>query len=227
MITFLLLETSGTIKQSKAQESSFDFLYKKCGFRSENNFDKRTTWKVSMNGEKHIIELWAKDNGKANNENKYDFPPPVDKELYFGTCMLIRRDEDGNIINLDAPLWTKIYEKLFGGFEDIGDEDEEYSEDELENVDKKLKTKHGYLKDGFVIDSAAVSDEDNGGGNEDNDGDGDEDNDDVDDEDDEDDEYMDDYDEENDNDDEDDDCSIDNVSDELEESEYDYSDDDD
>ena len=79
MITFLLVETSGTIKQSKAQESSFDFLYKKCGFRSENNFDKRTTWKVNMNGDKHIIELWAKDNGKANNENKYDFPPPVDK----------------------------------------------------------------------------------------------------------------------------------------------------
>ena len=221
MITFLLVETNGTIKQSKAQETSFDFLYKKCGFRSENNFDKRTTWKVSMNGDKHIIELWAKDNGKANNENKYDFPPPVDKKLYFGTCMLIRRNEDGNIINFDAPLWTKIYEKLFGGFEDIGDEDEEYSEDELENVDKKLKTKHGYLKDGFVIDSAAVSDEDNGGGNEDDEDNDEDDNEDEDDEDDEDDDndFV-----EDDN--EDDDCSIDNVSDELEESEYDYSDDD-
>ena len=225
MITFLLVETSGTIKQSKAHETSFDFLYKKCGFRSENNFDKRTTWKVNMNGDKHIIELWAKDNGKSNNENKYDFPPPVDKELYFGTCMLIRRDEDGNIINLDAPLWTKIYEKLFGGFEDIGDEDEEYSEDELENVDKKLKTKHGYLKDGFVIDSAAVSDEDNGGGNEGgNEDDEDNDEDDNEDEDDEDDEDDDNDFVEDDN--EDDDCSIDNVSDELEESEYDYSDDD-
>ncbi len=220
MITFLLVETNGTIKQTKAHENSFDFLYKKCGFRSENNFDKRTTWNVNMNGDKHIIELWAKDNGKANNENKYDFPPPVDKELYFGTCMLIRRDEDGNIINFDAPLWTKIYEKLFGGFEDIGDEVEEYSEDELENVDKKLKTKHGYLKDGFVIDSAAVSDEDNGGGDEDEDEDAD---DDVDDED----EDADVFDEEDEDEDEDEveDCSNDNISDELEESEYDYSDD--
>ena len=220
MITFLLVGNNGTIKQTKAQETSFEFLYKKCGFRSENNFDKRTTWKVNMNGDKHIIELWAKDNGKANNENKYDFPPPVDKELYFGACMLIRRDEDGNIINLDALLWTKIYEKLFGGFEDIGNEDEEeYSEDELENVDKKLKTKHGYLKDGFVIDSAAVSDEDNGGGNED-------DEDDDDDDDDEEEHEMNDFEEDEEDEDEDDDCSFDNVSDELEESEYDYSDDD-
>jgi len=222
MITFLLVGNNGTIKQTKAQETSFEFLYKKCGFRSENNFDKRTTWKVNMNGDKHIIELWAKDNGKANNENKYDFPPPVDKELYFGACMLIRRDEDGNVINLDALLWAKIYEKLFGGFEDIGNEDEEeYSEDELENVDKKLKTKHGYLKDGFVIDSAAVSDEDNGGGNED-----DEDDEDDDDDDDEEEHEMNDFEEVEEDEDEDDDCSFDNVSDELEESEYDYSDDD-
>jgi len=46
--------------------------------------------------------------------------------------------------------WEKIYEKLFGGFEDLGDEDE-YSEDELANVDPKLLTSHGYLKDDFVV----------------------------------------------------------------------------
>jgi hypothetical protein len=217
MITFLLIEVNGVIKQTKAQETSFDFLYKKCGFRSENNFAKRTTWKDNINGEKYIIELWAKDNGKANNENKYDFPPPVDKELYFGTCLLIRKNEDGNIINLESSLWMKIYEKLFGGFENIGDEDEEYSEDELENIDKKLKTKHGYLKDGFIVDFAAVSDEDNGG-NEDNDNEDNED-----DEDDDDDEEHDD--EDNDDDDEDA-CSRDNDSNELEESDYEYSDDD-
>lgn len=39
---------------------------------------------------------------------------------------------------------------MFGGFEDLGEEDE-YSEDELENVDPKLLTSHGYLKDDFVV----------------------------------------------------------------------------
>ena len=46
-------------------------------------------------------------------ENKYDFPPPVDKDLYFGTCLLVRVNETGLIIDLDAPTWSKIYEKIF------------------------------------------------------------------------------------------------------------------
>ena len=57
--------------------------------------------------------------------------------------------------NLSLELWNKIYEKLFGGFEDLvatikEDEDEE---DELANVPLHKKTKDGYLKDGFVVDS--------------------------------------------------------------------------
>ena len=48
-----------------------------------------------------------------------------------------------------------MYEKLFGGFEDLGltaIEDEEEI-DELADVPKDKKTKQGYLKDGFVVDS--------------------------------------------------------------------------
>ena len=50
--------------------------------------------------------------------------------------------------------WNKIYEKLFGGFEDLADTTlaDEQEEDELENVPKEKKTKNGYLKDGFVVD---------------------------------------------------------------------------
>ena len=43
-------------------------------------------------------------------------------------------------------------EALFGGFEDI-DSEEEPSEDELENIPDEMKTKHGYLKDGFVVNT--------------------------------------------------------------------------
>jgi hypothetical protein len=105
--------------------------------------------------------MYGKLQGKANMENKYDFPPPVDKQLYFGACVLVGmiRDDSNNKshINLSIELWTKIYEKLFGGFEDLTltcIEDEE-EEDELENVPKNMKTKKGgYLKDGFVVDSS-------------------------------------------------------------------------
>ena len=50
----------------------------------------------------------------------------------------------------------KIYEKLFGGFEDLAATaiEDENEEDELANVPKEKKTKQGYLKDGFVVDSS-------------------------------------------------------------------------
>ena len=50
----------------------------------------------------------------------------------------------------------KLYEKLFGGFEDLSAtaEEDENEIDELANVPKEKKTKQGYLKDGFVVDSS-------------------------------------------------------------------------
>jgi len=60
--------------------------------------------------------------------------------------------DDDAIISLTVDEWTKIYEALFGGFEDI-DTDEEPSEDELDNIPPEMKTKQGYLKDGFVVNT--------------------------------------------------------------------------
>ena len=159
MTSILLINNGGTIKSLKAKDITFDTLYKKCGFKSADDFDRRTSWNTTIDGTEIITELWAKDDGKATTENKYDFPPPVDTALYFGTCAIVRVDKkSGAIINLTEEMWTKVYEKLFGGFEDIGDEDE-FSEDELENVSKELKTKKGYLKDGFVVEDDDVDEE--------------------------------------------------------------------
>ena len=146
MTSLVLIETNGTLKNLKAKEVSIETLYKKCGFRVNDDFKCRHTWKVN----KCIVSLWAKQTGKANFENKYDLPPPIDKELYFGTCVLVQTDAKGNFLDLTKENWTKMYEKLFGGFEELGDEDE-YSEDELANVDPAKLTADGYLKDGFVI----------------------------------------------------------------------------
>jgi hypothetical protein len=57
---------------------------------------------------------------------------------------------------------------LFGGFEDIGvtAAEDDNEEDELDNVPKHKKTKNGYLKDGFVVDSSDGDEEQSGSGTE-------------------------------------------------------------
>jgi hypothetical protein len=155
MTVIVQIDKTGTVKATNVKDLSRDLLYKKCGFRKSDGFEKRTTWKVKIGAETHYVELWARDAGKHNTENKYDFPPPCDTALYFGTCGLVGSDAAGEVLcDLTVELWDKIYEKLFGGFEDLGDEDEEASDDELASVPKEMKTKNGYLKDGFVIDNS-------------------------------------------------------------------------
>jgi|GEM_PF-3040892 len=165
-VSIVLIETNGTIKTLKTKEVSNETLYKKCGFRVSDDFLCQHTWQVKLQEETYHISLWGKKTGKANFENKYDLPPPLDKELFFGTCAIVRTLEApsasaagasaGAFLDLTKETWLKIYEHLFGGFEDLGEEDE-YSEDELANVDPALLTKHGYLKDDFVVDSGEVS----------------------------------------------------------------------
>ncbi len=152
MTTIVLINKNSDVKQCKIKDLTRDILHAKCGFKNDNDFDKRTTWNIAIEEETFNIELWAKNNARANTENKYDFPPPIDSELYFGTCALLRVDDDENIIDLTTEAWEKVYEFLFGGFEDL-DSEEEPSEDELEKIPDEMKTKTGYLKDGFVVNT--------------------------------------------------------------------------
>jgi hypothetical protein len=179
----VLIEKNGTVKQSIAKEVSRDTLYKKCGYKKPDGFEKRTTWNVKVNKEKVTVELWAKDDGKAGMENKYELPPPIDETLFFGTYAIIRTDDNGDIISLTSEMWNKVYDTLFGGFDDVEEDDEEESDDEMETISKSRKTKSGYLKDDFVADDdeddADAGDVD--AGEADGDGDADVDDDDVDD----------------------------------------------
>jgi len=159
-LTIIIVEKGGSLKPLSIKEFQLDDLYKKCGFKKSEHFQRTNEWSAKFEGEKYYIELYGKKDGRANSENKYDFPPPMDNVLFFGNCALIGhlKKEDGTIeyIDISVPLWKKIYEKLFGGFEDLSSTaiEDENEEDELINVPKDKKTKQGYLKDGFVVDSS-------------------------------------------------------------------------
>ena len=160
MTLMILIDKKGSLKQLNAKFLTDDTLYKKCGLKKSEGFEMRAAWPIGLvNGkqsssEKGAIEVWAKDNGKAGMENKYELPPPIDKKLFFSTMAIVSRDEDGELCDIDIAKWEKLYTALFGGFEDLGNADsDEDEEDELEFIPDEKKTKEGYLKDGFVVDN--------------------------------------------------------------------------
>jgi len=159
MVTIVLVEKTGELKSCKYANDTGDELYKKCKFKKNDSFELRHSWKTKKQKYTfNTVSLYARDTGKANTENKYDFPPPVDSILYFGCCCLVAYDVDNNLVDLSVEVWEKFYEDLFGGFENLADtakEDEE-EEDELENIPAEMKTKSGYLKDGFVVDDNVI-----------------------------------------------------------------------
>ena len=155
--TFIVIEKTGTIKEVSVKNINVEELYKKCGFRKEEGFENRNTWdNVKLGNHIYTVQLWGKIEGKANTENKYDFPPPFDTQLLFGNCALVQVDKHNKFTSLNKEQWLKMYETLFGGFEEIDNDEDELEQDELETIKKDMKTKKGgYLKDGFVVDSTS------------------------------------------------------------------------
>ena len=149
MSRILIVEKTGVIKESSIKSFVEADLYKKAGLKTNEGFEQVHQWTIDGN----TVSLYGKSSGRAGQENKYDFPPPVDKILFFGSCILT--SDTGS---LKKAQWETIYEKLFGGFEDVGDDDSEVSEDDDEDLDLP-RTKSGYVKDGFIVDEDDEEDE--------------------------------------------------------------------
>ena len=182
--TIIIVSKSGTLSECQVEaknETTIEeltvLLSKKCGYRNHDGFSCYHTWRYKnkkkfsfhTNAEsesesvssavestpKHIyIDIWGKTDGRSGNENKYEIPPPIDELLFFGNLAFVARIDKEHAVNLTIELWTTIYEKLFGGFEDLAitaTEDDNES-DELAYIPDSMKTINGYLKDGFVVE---------------------------------------------------------------------------
>ena len=150
MVNIVIVEKSGSVIDKNVKKLKLNDLYKKCNFRKNIDFQKIHTFKVNS----YYVHIYGKDKGKANQENKFEYPPPIDSELFFGNMVLVKSNDstlsDDNMIDYTASEWNNDYETLMGGFEDIGSTSET-EEDELDNYPSEQITKEGYLKDGFVV----------------------------------------------------------------------------
>jgi hypothetical protein len=166
MPSILIVEKLGNIKSSSLKNWDEGELYKKAGLKSADGFKCYTVWNVEIEDKAYSIHLYGKTTGRANQENKYEFPPPVDSTLFFGNCVLVNKTAEGVVTDITNREWDTIYEHLFGGFEDLGDEDSEDDEDSDDEPGVK-RTKDGYVKDGFVVgDDDEDSDDDDEEGSE-------------------------------------------------------------
>ena len=96
---------------------------------------------------KSIPELyyWKDDNFKLlgfnkeknDNENKYELPPPIDNNLYFGELFICKIDDNNNFVDTNIEEFQAFYNKQFGGFYDIefssNEEEDELSEHTSDN----------------------------------------------------------------------------------------------
>lgn len=158
MVNIVIINKSGDCKTLNVKNFVKDDLYKKCGFKSSNNFENRHSWSVKLKQNNINIEIYAKDNGRANTENKFDFPPPIDNELYFGNIAIVAY-KNKEVVDIDVDDWCKVYEKLMGGFENLGDKDTS-DDDEEDDIPPEQLTKEGYMKDDFIVDSDDDDDND-------------------------------------------------------------------
>ncbi len=152
-----------------------NILSTKCGNKKSDGFSCYHTYKYK-NKKKHAkassaaspaassapviyIDVWCKTDGRAGQENKYELPPPIDEIIFFGNMALVARIDKQTACDISIELWNKIYEKLFGGFEDLAAtaQEDENEIDELAFVPASKKTANGYLKDGFVVDDSIES----------------------------------------------------------------------
>ena len=155
--TVVIVNKGGELKEVSFKDFDISNLYKKCGFRKNNGFELRHKYEnVKVNGEKIDIHVFSRTNGKSGTENKYDMPPPIDNDLFFGNFALVKWDRDEeDYVDFSSDDWKKAYNRLFKGFEDLSitAEDDANESDELDEISPSMKTKQGYLKDGFVVDS--------------------------------------------------------------------------
>tara|TARA_B100001063_G_C16345638_1_gene348935 strand:- start:269 stop:562 length:294 start_codon:yes stop_codon:yes gene_type:complete len=74
----------------------------------------------------------------------------MDTKLCFGAIVLVHKSDNDEPMDLRKEDWLKLYDHLYGGFEDTNQEDDE--DDEEEEVEVEQLTKQGYKKDDFVVD---------------------------------------------------------------------------
>lgn len=141
--SYLLIRVNGKVSCDDDAKTYHSLMKKKTNTHE---------WNIQNDGITYKLRLYAEEKGSYKKINKHEFPPPIDNTLFYGDVFILGFREN-EPFGLTTDLW-KLFRRHTFQFESLqhSESTDEQEIDELKLVPLHMKTKHGYLKDGFVVD---------------------------------------------------------------------------
>jgi hypothetical protein len=124
-IGVLIIERAGTLKTLCVKTYNESELYKRCGFKADNNFQKQCDWRIIKGDKTYTVSAYGKGVGRIGFENNYKFHSPLNNTPLFGNCVLVLHvEETGHpetniVMSLDLDFWTNITTTITNRISDV------------------------------------------------------------------------------------------------------------
>lgn len=119
LVSVIMIEKNGNLKDVSIkwdENEGYGKLYKKCGFKSPDNFTEQYCWSLHTVDKKNTnVKIFAKTTGRNNLKNKYKFPESISNTLYFGNVCIIasvRLNEKDEPFNFKIKDWELFLKKI-------------------------------------------------------------------------------------------------------------------
>lgn len=149
MISCITLKNS-SFKLLKIKNVDEENIYKKCGYKSSNNFSKLYTWNIDFSLD---LELWSKQDttSKVYNQHSIFLKYSINVNSNNRSIFLLKNKD--NYINLDS----KFFNEFFDLKEVIETETHSNEDTNLQHHNIDNKTKHSKSQNNTANDNDAAN----------------------------------------------------------------------
>jgi len=106
MISCITLKNN-SFKQFKIKNVEEENIYKKCGYKSANNFSKLYTWNIDASTQ---LELWSKLDSASKVYNQHSIFLKYSINVNSNNKCIFLLKSNGNYSNLDGKLFNEIFD---------------------------------------------------------------------------------------------------------------------
>jgi hypothetical protein len=93
-------------KEIKVKNIDTENIYKKCGYKSNNNFNKLYEWVCPSN---NVIELWSKQDNNVKTYNNHPLLIKFNIKVNINNKCIFVMKNGANYINLESVFFTKFF----------------------------------------------------------------------------------------------------------------------